>query len=119
MPQPTQRFGSKSSAATFISPLNWGREIRRTQGPQSFTQIWHALHVFLSITGFGHAGRRTGVQSFPVLSTTALFMQTRPQTPQFTQRASLIECILSLSPLIAETGQFIAQAVQPVQASVM
>jgi hypothetical protein len=119
MPQPTQRLLSKSSAYTLISPRKWGRDIRSALGVQSFTQIWQALHISLLMTGLGHSLRFTGEHTFPALSKIAPFMQILPQTPHSTQRFSLMECCAFLSPLIAKTGQFFAQAVQPEQASLM
>jgi len=119
MPHPTQRLLSKSSAYTLISPRKRGNVIRNAPGVQSFTQIWQALHISLSMIGFGHSLRFTGEHSFPALSVIAPFMQILPQTPHSTQRFSLMEWRAFLSPLIAKTGQFFAQAVQPVQASLM
>jgi hypothetical protein len=83
------------------------------------TQIPHALHSSVFIAGFGHSDRFTGEHFFPVLSKTAPLGQALPQTPQSTQRFSLIVCRLLFSPATAKTGQFFAQAPQPVQASLI
>ena len=119
MAQPTQRCGWVSSAYTLISPLNFGMEICKAPGVQSLTHIEQALHISLSIRGFCHSARFTGAQIFPAPSLIAPFWHTLPQTPHPTQRFSLIACRLPFSPVIAKTGQSFAQAVQPIQASLM
>jgi len=53
------------------------------------------------------------------VSTTAPLGQVLPHTPQETQRISIIRWCSPLSPVMAKTGQSLAQAVQPIQASVI
>ena len=93
--------------------------MRRAAGVQSVTQIEQALHSSVFMAGFGHWERFTGTRTFPAPSVTAFLGHTRPQTPQATQREGLMTCSRPRSPEMANTGQFLAQAVQPIQSSVM
>jgi hypothetical protein len=91
----------------------------KAAGIQSLTQIPQALQSSPSITGLGQSERFTWAQICPDASWIAALGQTRPQTPHSTQRFSFIECRAFISPEMANTGQLRAQAVQPIQASVI
>jgi hypothetical protein len=86
---------------------------------QSLTHIPQALQSSVSTTGRGQAPRFTCAQGLPSPSSSAAFGQTRPQTPQSTQRFSFTEWRRPFSPEMANTGQARAHTLQPIQSSVM
>jgi len=81
--------------------------------------IEQAEQMWASMTGSGHSLRGIRTAGWPFSSSTASWVQTRPQTPQLTQRRSLIWCASLRSPLMALTGHNILQAPHPLQLSLM
>jgi hypothetical protein len=93
--------------------------MRSASARHQVTQIPQALQSSVSIEGFFQLLRGTLLQGFPCPSKTAFLGQTRPQTPQETQRLILISYRCFGSPVIARTGQIFAQAEQPIQSPVI
>jgi hypothetical protein len=117
--QSTHFCGAVNSAFTSMSPRKAGLEMLSAPAVQKLTQIEHALHSSLSMTGFRHSARFFAVHTTPALFVTAPAGQILPHTPHSTQRLAFISCFALRSPLMANTGQECAHAVQPMHFSVI